>query len=714
VYIADFLDNLVEKVTTGGQLSVLAGGGSTVPTPGNSPMAATSALLSQPKAVAVDSSGNVYFADTAHNEIDKVTTGGQLSVIAGGGSTVPTLSNSPVTATTALLSSPTGVAISSSGNLYISDDSHNLIEEVTNPGVSGALSVVAGGGSTVPSTTPALATSVLVSQPYGVAVDSSGNVFFSSFAGDDLDELAVSTGDVAVIAGGGSTVATTVNSPITGTAAYVQNPRGVAVDSIGNVYVADEGHNDIEEVNPAAATPVAPTFSAQSPATSATVGTSYGYPFVAGGTPTPTYALVGQPSWLTIGANTGIVVGTPPVGNTTFTYGVIASNGTNPTATAGPFTVATSAAPTAPTFSAQSPATTATVGTSYSYPFVAAGPPTPAYALVGQPSWLSIGASTGIVVGTPPVGNTTFTYGVIASNGINPTATAGPFTVATSPASLAPATPSVTVTTVPVAVPPVTVTAVPPTSVLPPSSPLLVPSGGGAAATPTGAGYWALSPSGDLSNYGNAGNFGSENSLKLNAPIVAVNSTTSGDGYWLVGADGGVFTFGNATFEGSMAGKHLDSPIVAMSRTTNNGGYLLAAANGGVFSFGDATFEGSMSGKHLNGDITSMVSSPGANGYWLVGSDGGVFSFGGAHFYGSLGAIDVDRHIVGIAATPTGKGYWLVGTNGVVSAFGDAKFFGSMPASATTRIVGIVADGNVGYRLITAQGKAVPFGTTPS
>jgi hypothetical protein len=161
VYIADFLDNLVEKVTTGGQLSVLAGGGSTVPTPGNSPMAATSALLSQPKAVAVDSSGNVYFADTAHNEIDKVTTGGQLSVIAGGGSTVPTLSNSPVTATTALLSSPTGVAISSSGNLYISDDSHNLIEEVTNPGVSGALSVVAGGGSTVPSTTPALATSVL-------------------------------------------------------------------------------------------------------------------------------------------------------------------------------------------------------------------------------------------------------------------------------------------------------------------------------------------------------------------------------------------------------------------------------------------------------------------------------------------------------------------------------------------------------------------------
>jgi hypothetical protein len=91
-----------------------------------------------------------------------------------------------------------------------------------------------------------------------------------------------------------------------------------------------------------------------------------------------------------------------------------------------------------------------------------------------------------------------------------------------------------------------------------------------------------------------------------------------------------------------------------------------------------------------------------------------VFSFGGAHFYGSLGATDLDRHIVGIAATPDGKGYWLVGANGVVTAFGDAKFFGSLGATGTTRIVGIVADADVGYRLITAQGDAVAFGTTPT
>jgi hypothetical protein len=133
-----------------------------------------------------------------------------------------------------------------------------------------------------------------------------------------------------------------------------------------------------------------------------------------------------------------------------------------------------------------------------------------------------------------------------------------------------------------------------------------------------------------------------------------------------------------------------------------------------VFAFGDASLEGSMAGKHLNRAITSMVPAPGGRGYWLVGADGGVFSFGGAHFYGSLGAVDLDRHIVGIAATPAGKGYWIVGANGTVTAFGDAKFFGSLTASSTTRIVGIVADANVGYRLITAQGNAVPFGTTPT
>jgi hypothetical protein len=558
----------------------------------------------------VDGSGDVYFTDLSHNELDELTPSGLLTVIAGGGSIVP--STSSVLATSAVLSAPFGVAVNALGTtVYIADQGHHEVDEVT----GGQLSVIAGGGATAPSTTPETATSAHLMSPIGLLLDGSGDLFVADTAGGEVYE--VTGGQLSVIAGGGATAPST--TPETATAARWSGAYELAVYG-SDLYVTDPGASEVYEIDIPAA---APTFSADSPASSATVGTSYGYTFVAAESPAPTYALV------------GIV-----------------------------------------------------------------------------PSWLSIGASTGTVVGTPPSGTTTFSYAVSASNGINPVATTATFTVATSPASVAAPAPPVTVPTT-VAVP-VTLPVTPPATALPVPSPLLVPTGGGAAATPTGAGYWALSPAGALSRHGNAGNFGSENTAMLNAPIVAVGSTTSGRGYWLAGADGGVFNFGDARFFGSLSATHLDAPIVAISRAANNGGYLLAGADGGVFAFGDATFEGSMATTHLNRAITSMVAAPGGEGYWLVGADGGVFSFGGAHFYGSLGAINVNRHIVGIAATPDGKGYWLVGANGAVSAFGDAKSFGSLAASSITRIVGIVADGNVGYRLITAQGNAVAFGTTPT
>ncbi len=79
-----------------------------------------------------------------------------------------------------------------------------------------------------------------------------------------------------------------------------------------------------------------------------------------------------------------------------------------------------------------------------------------------------------------------------------------------------------------------------------------------------------------------------------------------------------------------------------------------------------------------------------------------------------LGPADPNKHIVGIASTPDGKGYWLVAADGGVFSFGDAKFFGSLGAVRGAHIVGMVADANLGYRLITAQGNAVPFGVTPT
>ena len=186
----------------------------------------------------------------------------------------------------------------------------------------------------------------------------------------------------------------------------------------------------------------APTFTADSPPLTATVGTAYAYTFQATGTPdTITYSLAeGAPAFLSIDPESGAVTGTPPVGTTSFTYSVTASNGVSPDASAGPFTVAVSPANTAPTFTADSPPLTATVGTPYDYTFQATGTPdTITYSLAdGAPTFLSIDPESGAVTGTPPVGTTSFTYSVTASNGVSPDASAGPFTVAVSPANTAP------------------------------------------------------------------------------------------------------------------------------------------------------------------------------------------------------------------------------------------------------------------------------------
>jgi hypothetical protein len=274
--------------------------------------------------------------------------------------------------------------------------------------------------------------------------------------------------------------------------------------------------------------------------------------------------------------------------------------------------------------------------------------------------------------------------------------------------------PTTTTTSVPGTAPVTTTTAPKPGPVA-----NLVPTGGGVAATPQGAGYWALTAAGKLSDHGNAGDFGSENHAKLTAPVVAVNSTSNGQGYWLATSNGGVFAFGNARFFGSLLGRSNASvspaalKVVGIARTADNGGYWLAASNGAVYAFGDAHLYGSMAGRHLNQAIVAIVAAPDGHGYWLAGADGGVFNFGDAHFYGSMGHKDINQHVVGIAATPDGHGYWLVAHDGGVFNFGTARFYGSLGLKGAVPIVGIVANEDSGYRLITPQGSAYNFGKVP-
>lgn len=186
--------------------------------PSTTPTTAVDAGLSQPLGVAVDAAGNVYFADTGHQTIDEVDVAtGKITVIAGGGTASPT--TLPIAATSAGLSSPSGVAVASDGSLYIVDEA-GLVEKIS----GGQLAVIAGGGST-PVASATNATQAMLNTPVGAAVDGSGNVYIADYG--DKVVVKVSGASIAVVAGGGSAAPSTTAQAAT--SVQLASPAGVAV-----------------------------------------------------------------------------------------------------------------------------------------------------------------------------------------------------------------------------------------------------------------------------------------------------------------------------------------------------------------------------------------------------------------------------------------------------------------------------------------------------
>ncbi len=234
VYIADTNNNLVEKVTPGGTLSIIAGSPDTTVRrpPGRRP-AATCGLPARSRSTAA----GTCTSPTRNNQVvEKVTPGGTLSIIAGTGTSgAPT----PGPATSSDLSTPLGVTVDGSGNVYIADTYNNEVEEVTS---GGTLSIIAGTGTSgAPTAGPA--TSSDLSSPSGVAVDSSGNVYIADRANQRVEEI--TGGNLAFLAGTGQSGGPTAG-PATSSELY--DPSGVAVDSSGDVYIADGPVGVVAEV----------------------------------------------------------------------------------------------------------------------------------------------------------------------------------------------------------------------------------------------------------------------------------------------------------------------------------------------------------------------------------------------------------------------------------------------------------------------------------
>ena len=241
LFIADYGNSRIRKVTVAGIITTVAGNGSTGYSGDGGP--GTSAQLDGPNGVTVDASGNLFIADSISDRIRKLTPAGIITTVAGNGFFGYSGDGGP--ATSLSLSQPVGVAIDTSGNLFIADYSNSRIRKVT---LGGIITTVAGNGLGDYSGDGGPATSAVLFGPTGVAIDTSGNLFIADILNNRIRKV-TPAGIITTVAGNGSFGYSGDDGPATSAQLYY--PNGVAVDTSGNLFIADTQNNAIRKVTPA-------------------------------------------------------------------------------------------------------------------------------------------------------------------------------------------------------------------------------------------------------------------------------------------------------------------------------------------------------------------------------------------------------------------------------------------------------------------------------
>lgn len=247
LYIANY--NVISKVTAGGAISTIAGSPSLVGYSGDGGQA-TSAGLTGPLAVAVDAAGNLYIADTGDDRIRLVTPEGVISTVAGGGTGCAQQTDSlgdGCPATSAEVSFPCGLALDAAGNLYIAESTP--VNRIRKLAPSGTITTVAGAGymGSLGDGGPAISAylSLGAAEAVGVALDSAGNIYIADPGHNRIRKVTVN-GIISTVAGSSSGSYSGDGGPAT--SAGLNGPTGVVVDAGGNLYIADTGDQRIRKV----------------------------------------------------------------------------------------------------------------------------------------------------------------------------------------------------------------------------------------------------------------------------------------------------------------------------------------------------------------------------------------------------------------------------------------------------------------------------------
>ncbi len=232
VYVADYDNHLIRKITSAGVVSTFAGSGSA----GSANGTGTSASFNDPSGIAIGPNGNIYVTDKGNNLIRKITSAGVVSTFAGSGSA----GSANGTGTSASFRTPYNLNCDLSGNVYVADHDNHLIRKITSAGV---VSTFAGSGSA--GSANGTGTSASFNNPRDIDFDASGNIYVCDKTNHLIRKI-TSAGVVSTYAGSGSSGSTNG----TGTSASFNTPAGLVFDGDDNLYISDYTNFLIRKIMP--------------------------------------------------------------------------------------------------------------------------------------------------------------------------------------------------------------------------------------------------------------------------------------------------------------------------------------------------------------------------------------------------------------------------------------------------------------------------------